>query len=173
MPPWSKPIDDLAPEELNTPDPTSFPDDILLYLSTTIVEARLLYKTDLDTHVTDGIRLACPHTMDLQTSKLAYDVFVLSSWNWHHKKYLSMSILNLTYLIISQLKSTLSAKHSAKTPRQNLTEWNPIFMNIPTQQSHHYWSSSPKLLNIHPPLWGLPAIKESPEINPTRTSVNY
>ena len=72
IPPWSKPIDDLAPEELNNPDPTSFPDDILLYLSTTIEEARLLYKTKLDTHVTDGIHLACPHT-------LSYDVFVPSS----------------------------------------------------------------------------------------------
>ena len=122
IPPWSKPIDDLAPEELNTPDPTSFRDDSLLYLSTTIEEARLLYKTDLDTHVTDGIRLACPHTMDLLTSDLAYDVSVPSSWNWHQKRNLSISILNLTYLIISELKSALSAKHSTKTPRQNLTK---------------------------------------------------
>jgi hypothetical protein len=29
---WSKPIDSLAPEELETPDPTSFPDDIINYL---------------------------------------------------------------------------------------------------------------------------------------------
>ena len=100
----------------------SFPDDILLYLSTTIEEARLLYKTDLDTHVTDGIRLACPHTMDLLTSDLAYDVSVPSSWNWHQKRNLSISILNLTYLIISELKSALSARHSTKTPRQNLTK---------------------------------------------------
>jgi hypothetical protein len=34
--PWSKPIDSLAPEELNTPDPTSFSDDILAYLTTTV-----------------------------------------------------------------------------------------------------------------------------------------
>ena len=80
IPPWSEPIDDLAPEELNTPDQTSFPDDIFLCLSTTIEEARLLYKTDLDTHVTDGIRLACPHIMDLLTFDLAYDVFVPNSW---------------------------------------------------------------------------------------------
>ena len=61
IPPWSKPIDDLAPEELNTPDPTSFPDDILLYFSTTVEAARTLYNADLETHVTAGIRQACPY----------------------------------------------------------------------------------------------------------------
>ena len=80
IPPWSKPIDDLAPEELNTPDPTSFPDDILLYLNTTVEAARTLYNADLETHVTAGIRQACPHIMDLLTSELAYDVFVPSTW---------------------------------------------------------------------------------------------
>ena len=42
MRPWSKPIDSLAPEEINTPDPTSFPDDILAYLTTTPEEARAI-----------------------------------------------------------------------------------------------------------------------------------
>ena len=41
IPPWSRPID-----EVDTPDPTSFPDDILVYLSTSIEEARLLYNAD-------------------------------------------------------------------------------------------------------------------------------
>jgi hypothetical protein len=41
--PWSKPIDVLAPEELATPDPTSFPDDILTYLTTSAEEARSVY----------------------------------------------------------------------------------------------------------------------------------
>ena len=80
IPPWSRPIDEVAPEELDTPDPTSFPDDILAYLSTTIEEARLLYNADLDIHVTVGMREACPHIMDLLTSDLAYDVFVSTTW---------------------------------------------------------------------------------------------
>ena len=42
IPPWSRPIDEVAPEELDT----SFPDDILVYLSTSIEEARLLYNAD-------------------------------------------------------------------------------------------------------------------------------
>jgi hypothetical protein len=40
IPPWSKPIDTIAPEELNTPDPTSFPDDIHTYLTITPDEAK-------------------------------------------------------------------------------------------------------------------------------------
>jgi hypothetical protein len=56
IPPWSRPIDAIAPEELDTPDPTSFPDDILSYLSTTHEEARHIYVLDLDTHVTKEMR---------------------------------------------------------------------------------------------------------------------
>ena len=50
--PWSKLIDSLEPETLNTPDPTSFPDDVLAYLTTTAEEARLTYNIDLATQVT-------------------------------------------------------------------------------------------------------------------------
>ena len=78
--PWSKPIDSLAPEELNTPDPTSFPDDILAYLTTTVKEARLIYNVDLATHVTPQMQAACPAIMELLQSELAYDVFVPSTW---------------------------------------------------------------------------------------------
>ena len=78
--PWSKPIDAIAPEELDTPDPTSFPDDILTYLTTSADEARSVYISDLDTHVTQEIRSACPQIMDLLTSELAFDVFVPRTW---------------------------------------------------------------------------------------------
>lgn len=80
LPPWSMPLDDVAPEEYFTPDPTSFPDDILTYLSTSPEEARATYITDLETHVTPAIREACPAIMDLLTSSLALDVFVPTTW---------------------------------------------------------------------------------------------
>ena len=80
VPPWSKPIDATAPEELSTPDPTSFPDDILTYLTTTHDEARRIYHDDLRTHVTPGILEACPAIMDLLMSDLALSVFVPQSW---------------------------------------------------------------------------------------------
>jgi hypothetical protein len=78
--PWSKPIDSLAPEELNTPDPTSFPDDILAYLTTSLKEARSIYNSDLATHVTTPMRAACPAIMKLLQSELAHDVFFPSTW---------------------------------------------------------------------------------------------
>jgi hypothetical protein len=80
LPPWSMPLDDIAPEEQFTPDPTSFPDDILTYLSTSAEEARAAYITDLESHVTSAMREACPDVMDLLTSELALDVFVPASW---------------------------------------------------------------------------------------------
>ena len=68
MIPWSNPIDALAPEELDTPDPTSFPDDILGYLATTPESARAIYRVDLVTHITTEMREACPHIVNLLTS---------------------------------------------------------------------------------------------------------
>lgn len=79
--PWSLPIDSLAPEETNTPDPTHFPDDILTYLTTSVEVAREVYRNDLNTHVSEAFRKACPHVIDLLTSDIAYDVFVPRSWN--------------------------------------------------------------------------------------------
>ena len=81
IPPWSQPIEALAPEELDTPDPTSFPDDILAYLSTTHDDALQLYREDLQTHVTKEMLNACPEIIELLTSALAYDVFVPSQWS--------------------------------------------------------------------------------------------
>ena len=78
--PWSKPIDALAPEETETPDPTSFPDDILVHLTTSTDEARTTYHKDLDTHISEAMLLSCPSIKNLLTSQLAYDVFVPRSW---------------------------------------------------------------------------------------------
>jgi hypothetical protein len=74
------PLDNIAPEECFTPDPTSFPDDILSYLSTSPEEARVAYITDLETHVTPQIREACPDIMKLLNSTVALEVFVPDSW---------------------------------------------------------------------------------------------
>ena len=72
--PWSLPIDNTAPEEYFTSDPTSFPDDILAYLSTSHEEARAAYIIDLEVHVTKEMRETCPIVMNLLFSSLALDV---------------------------------------------------------------------------------------------------
>ena len=60
IPPWSRPIDTVAPEESDTPNPTSFPDDNLTYLTTTHDEAIIVYLADLKTQVTPGIKVLVP-----------------------------------------------------------------------------------------------------------------
>ena len=84
LPPWSQPIDAIAPEESETPDPTSFPDDILMLLTTSINEARLAYHKDLETHVMPQMHASCPNIIRLLTSELAYDVFVPQLWKGIH-----------------------------------------------------------------------------------------
>ena len=80
IPPWSRSIDTVAPEKSDTPDPTSFPDDILTCLTTTHDEAIIVYLADLETHVTPGIKIACPSIMDLLASDFALSVFIPTKW---------------------------------------------------------------------------------------------
>ena len=80
LPPWSKPIDTIAEEELNTPDPTSFPDDILTYLTVTQEESKAAHHSDPDTHVTSEMQIKIPQIMTFLKSQLAYDVFIPTIW---------------------------------------------------------------------------------------------
>jgi hypothetical protein len=78
--PWSLPIDNTVPEEYFTSNPTSFPDDILAYFSTSHEEARAAYVIDVEVHVTKEMRETCPIVMELLTSSLTFDVFVPDAW---------------------------------------------------------------------------------------------
>ena len=80
IPPWSKPIDTIAEEELNTRDPTSFPDDILMYLTVTQDESKAAYHPDIDTHVNSEMQIQIPQIMTPLKSQLAYDVFIPTIW---------------------------------------------------------------------------------------------
>lgn len=84
LPPWSQPIDQIAPEESETPDPTSFPDDILMLLTVSKDEARHEYNKDLESHVMPEMSAAHPNIYRLLTSDLAYDVFVPQTWSGIH-----------------------------------------------------------------------------------------
>ena len=67
-------------EELYTPHPTSFPDDVLMYLTVSQDEAKAAYHCDLDTHVTSDMQTAIPQIMTLLKSRLAYNVFIPTVW---------------------------------------------------------------------------------------------
>ena len=92
IPPWSRPIDTVASQVSNTPDPTSFPDDILTYPISTHDEAIIVYLAGLETHVTPGIKNACLGIMDLLASDLALSVFVPTEWTGIKLKPYSLEI---------------------------------------------------------------------------------
>jgi RNase H-like domain found in reverse transcriptase/Chromo (CHRromatin Organisation MOdifier) domain len=80
LPPWSQPLDQIAPEELSTPDPTNFPDAILLSLNSDRADILAQHHADLQTHITPSMLTQCPQIIDLLTSSLALDVFAPSTW---------------------------------------------------------------------------------------------
>ena len=79
--PWSKPLDEIAPEELETPDPLFFNEDVLYYLSTTHEEALAVYYEDLKTHIMPPMLAAYPRVYEILTSADALDTFCPSVWN--------------------------------------------------------------------------------------------
>jgi RNase H-like domain found in reverse transcriptase/Chromo (CHRromatin Organisation MOdifier) domain len=80
LPPWSQPLEQIAPEELETPDPTNFPDTIFVSLFSDRESILAQHRADLVTHVTPPMLAACPHIIDLLTSPLALHVFCPSTW---------------------------------------------------------------------------------------------
>lgn len=78
--PWTTP--DLAcPEEEETPDPLSIPEDVMRFMETSVEESRRLYLEMIEEHVSEEMRHAVPAVMDLLRSELAQEVFAPSSWD--------------------------------------------------------------------------------------------
>jgi hypothetical protein len=77
--PWTHTMD-LCPEEELTPDPVSISDDVLHFMEVSVEEARREYLDLLDSHVSTGMKEACPKVMELLRSKQAQKVFAPSCW---------------------------------------------------------------------------------------------
>ena len=77
--PWSK-EPEICPEEIDTPDPLSFGEDILHYLEVGVDEARKEYLELLNTRVSEEFRREVPEIMELLQSELALDTFVPTEW---------------------------------------------------------------------------------------------
>jgi hypothetical protein len=85
--PWTQPMDEIAPEELETPDCVSFNDDILMYLTVPHSEAVDKYMADIDSHVTDEFKNGCskvngmPRIISiLKSEKYVHTVWVPAEW---------------------------------------------------------------------------------------------
>ena len=80
--PWSQPLDEIAPEELETPDCLSFPDDILNYLTVSHEEAVQDYLKCVSSHVIDEFRKSSPRIDDILTNEYYINsVWVPTVWN--------------------------------------------------------------------------------------------
>jgi hypothetical protein len=78
--PWSKPIQ-VCEEEVDTPDPLSFGEDILRFMETSIDESRAEYLELIQKHVSKEMRDAVPGIMDLMESSKVMECFAPSSWD--------------------------------------------------------------------------------------------
>lgn len=78
--PWLQPTLDVPEEELETPDPLAFGEDVLHFMETSVEESRRVYLEDLETHVSAGMRTACPDVMNLLNSDMALRVFAPAEW---------------------------------------------------------------------------------------------
>ena len=78
--PWSKPAE-LCPEELETPDPLSFNEDILTFMELSVEDSRKEYYDLLTTHITPEMLDAIPETLELLKSRNALDTFAPAAWN--------------------------------------------------------------------------------------------
>jgi hypothetical protein len=102
-PPWSGPLDELAPEEEETPNPVSFNDDILHFMEMAPEEARKEYLDMLSLHVSDEMQKSCPHIMELLRSEKAMKIFVPTTWE-------GLKVLAATFNIVGELPGRLSPK---------------------------------------------------------------
>ena len=74
-------LDAIALEELETPDPLSFNQDVLSFMETTVEEARASYHDELPSHVPHEFQTAIPEVMSLLRGPLGEDCFAPSEWN--------------------------------------------------------------------------------------------
>jgi hypothetical protein len=101
--PWQNEPDPLSEEELMTPDPLSFSEDVLRFMEVPPEEARAEYIQELDAHVSKEMAAACPKIFDLLRSELAMDVFVPLEWN-------GLAASPATFTVRGELPKRLSPK---------------------------------------------------------------
>jgi hypothetical protein len=100
--PWSR-LPEPCPEEDDTPDPLSFPDDILRFMEMSVEESRKEYFDLLQTHISEEMKLHCPKIMELLSSLDSQERFAPSTWN-------GMNVSPAEFKIIGELPSRLSPK---------------------------------------------------------------
>ena len=110
--PGQNPLMHWQLKKIGTPDPTSFPDDILVYLSTSHDEALHLSREDLKSHITNEMLTSCPEIYSPLTLPMMY---LSPATGLASTRNLTTSKSNLASLTILRLAHTQSENLSTKT----------------------------------------------------------
>jgi len=78
--PWSEPPQ-ICEEEVSTPDPLSFSEDILKFMEMPVEESRKEYFEMIPGHVGEEMKKMCPEIMDRLREDDCVETFAPSSWN--------------------------------------------------------------------------------------------
>jgi len=78
--PWST-IDEPCEEELSTPDPVAFGEDIAYFMETSVEEAQKEYLETFTKQIKPEMITAVPRIIDIMKSSRALEVFSPSKWN--------------------------------------------------------------------------------------------
>ena len=78
VPTWSVPLDDIAPEELDTPDPVNFPD--ICQFNESRTQALNIYYDLLTTNINPEFIRAKPEVLTFLRSNIALAVFCPEGW---------------------------------------------------------------------------------------------
>ena len=131
---WSNPAEE-CPEEMDTPDPLAFGEEILHYMEMTNDEAREEYHSLLEEHISPEMRKAVPRVIDIMTSSAALETFAPSAWN-------GLKIKPIEFDIIPGMPTSMPVKArnltSMPMPRRSSTAWpytstSPIVRCVPHQ----------------------------------------
>ena len=77
--PWAhEPV--ACPEEVQTPDPLAFGEDVLRFMEMSVEESRKEYLELLPKHVSAAMAASCPKVFDLLKSHIAQEIFAPSDW---------------------------------------------------------------------------------------------
>ena len=110
--PWSKPLE-VCPEEVETPDPLSFNEDILHFMEISVEESRKEYFELIPSHVSEGMLKECPKIVDLLKTEKAQETFAPSRWE-------GMKVKPVELIISGELPDRMTPK--ARPIRKELYE---------------------------------------------------
>ena len=125
-------LDAVAIEELETPDPLSFNQDILNFMESSVEDSKKIYHEELAAHVSLEMQQAVPEIMQLLRSPLAEERFAPSTWHG----------LQNVNPIDFELKGTLPARLAPKPRPVRPALWEHAKLEFNRLRKYFYTDST-------------------------------